>query len=159
MIHETGNTESTSFPDEANHTPDEANRGPTSDTLGQVKDLGMKSLAPLLEVFIRHKSDLSPYLNSLTKALKSGAQSLQGVQSSAADKFIAQYFTDGADWITKWKDKVSGNSPEEMMLYLEEEGRKQPAILFGVSYVAGLILGRFGRHLGKSVRTGKENIH
>ena len=159
MINETGNTENTSFTDEATSSPYEANSGQTSGVGSQVKDLGKKSLAPLLEVLTKHKSDFSPYLDSLTKALKSGAQSLQGEQSTDADRFIAQYFTEGSDWITQWKDKLSGNSPDQIMQFLEEEGRKKPAILFGASYFAGVILGRFGRHLGKTMRTGSENIH
>ena len=156
---ETGNTENTSFTDEAINTSYEANSGQTSGIGGQVKELGKKSLEPILEVLTRHKSDFSPYLNSLTKALKSGAQSLEGEESSDADRFISQYFTEGADWIAQWKDKLSGSSPDQIMHFLEDEGRKKPAVLFGASYFAGVILGRFGRHLGKTMRPGSENIH
>ncbi|MES2527261.1 MAG: hypothetical protein V4598_09240 [Bdellovibrionota bacterium] len=152
MINETGNTENTNFSDEVNNSPFEAKRD-------QFKELGRKSLDPLLSVLTKHKSDFSPYLDALTKALKSGAGSLQNEEASEADKFISQYFTDGAEWIGRWKEKLSSSSPEQFMHFVEEEGQKKPAILFGASYFAGVILGRFGRHLGKTMRTGSENIH
>jgi hypothetical protein len=158
MINETGNTENTNFADEVGSSSFE-NSGERSSGMGQVKDLGRKSLEPLVGVLSRHKGDFSPYLDALTKALTSGAQSLQTDQSSEAEKFIAQYFTDGADWLTQWKDKLAGNSADDFMRLLEEEGRKRPAILFGASYFAGLILGRFGRHLGKTMRSSTDNIH
>ncbi len=142
-----------------NNSPFEANSRQTSGVGSQVKELGRKGLGPLVDVLTKHKSDFSPYFEALTKALKSGADSLQGDQATDADRFISQYFTDGADWITQWKDKLSANSPDQFMQFLEEEGRKKPAVLFGASYFAGIILGRFGRHLGKTMTTGSENIH
>jgi hypothetical protein len=158
MINETGNTENTNFADEGGPSSYETS-GSSSSRIGQVKDLGKKSLEPLVGVLSRHKGDFSPYLDALTKALQSGVQSLQGEESSDAEKFIAQYLTDGADWLGQWKDKLHVNSPDEFMSLLEEEGKKHPAILFGASYFAGLILGRFGRHLGKTMRSSTENIH
>ena len=144
MINDTGNSENTS-----GH----------SSGMGQVKDLGRKSLEPLMGVLSRHKGDFSPYFDALTKALTSGAQSISTDQSSEQEKFIAQYFTDGAAWLTQWKEKLSSHSTEDFMSLLEEEGKKRPAILFGASYFAGLILGRFGRHLGKTMKSSEENIH
>ena len=159
MINETGNTENTDFTDEVNNSPFEANSSQTSGVGSQVKELGKKGLGPLVRVLTKHKNDFSPYFDALTKALKSGADALQNDQSTHADKFISQYFTDGADWISQWKDKLSTNTPDQFMQFLEEEGRKKPAVLFGASYFTGIILGRFGRHLGKTIRTGSENIH
>ncbi len=158
MINETGNTENTNFADEAGQSSYESS-GNSNSKIGQIKDLGRKSLEPLVGVLSRHKGDFSPYLDALTKALQSGAQSLQGDQSSEAEKYIAQYFTEGADWLGQWKNKLHVNSPDEFMSLLEEEGKKRPAILFGASYFAGLILGRFGRHLGKTMSSSTENIH
>lgn len=158
MINETGNTENTDFTDEAGSTQFGAGGGQSSG-FGQVKDLGKKSLAPLVDVLSRHKGDFSPYLDSVTKALRAGADSLRGDQATDADNYIAQYFNDGADWIGQWKDKLSFSSPDQFMQLLEEEGRRRPAILFGTSYFAGLILGRFGRHLGKTIRSTTDNVH
>lgn len=159
MINETGNTENTNFADEGVSSSFETTSRSGSSRIGQVKDLGRKSLGPLVGVLSRHKGDFSPYLDALTKALQSGAQSLQNDQSTDAEKFIAQYFTEGATWLGQWKEKLHFNSAEEFMSLLEEEGKKRPAILFGASYFAGLILGRFGRHLGKTMRSSSENIH
>ncbi len=158
MINETGNTENTNFADEVSQSSYKTS-DKSSSRIGQVKDLGRKGLEPLVGVLSRHKGDFSPYLDALTKALQSGAQSLQGDQSSEAEKYIAQYFTEGADWIGQWKEKLHVTSPDEFMSLLEEEGKKRPAILFGASYFAGMILGRFGRHLGKTIRSSSENIH
>lgn len=158
MINETGNTENTNFADEVRSPSFEA-RGNSSSRIGQVKELGKKGLEPLVGVLSRHKGDISPYFEALTKALKSGAQSLQGEQASDAEKHIAQYFTEGAEWLGQWKEKFAVSSPDQFMTLLEEEGKKRPAILFGASYFAGLILGRFGRHLGKTMRSSTENIH
>jgi hypothetical protein len=152
MINETGNTENTDFSNEGGASL-------TGKISSQAKDFGKKSLAPLVDVLSRHKGDFSPYFEALTKALQSGAQSLQTENSNEAEKFIAQYFTDGAEWLTDWKEKLTVNSSEDFMNLLEEEGRKRPAILFGASYFAGLVLGRFGRHLGKTMKTSAENIH
>ena len=157
MINETGNTENTNFSDEARPNSFEAN-GETH-VRGGVKELGKKSLEPLVSVLGKHKADFSPYLDALTKALRSGAESLQNEQAGEAEKFIGRYFSDGAEWITQYKDKVAGQSPDQVMSFLETEGRKHPAILFGASYFAGIILGRFGRHLGKTMRSSSDNIH
>lgn len=158
MINETGNTENTDFATEVGQTS-YGTSGSSNSRIGQVKDLGKKSLEPLVGVLSRHKGDFSPYLDAITKALKSGAQSLQGEEAGDAEKYIAEYFSEGAEWIGQWKEKLTVNSPDEFLRLLEEEGRKRPAILFGASYFAGLILGRFGRHLGKAMRNSNENIH
>lgn len=144
MINDTGSTENTS-----------------SQAVGfdDIKALGRKSLEPLVGVLSRHKGDFSPYLDAITKALKAGSDSLQAEQSSDAEKYIAQYFNDGAEWIGQWKEKLSVNSSDDFIRLLEEEGRQKPAILFGASYFAGLLLGRFGRHLGKTMRTSTDSIH
>jgi hypothetical protein len=156
MINETGNTENTDFADEANRTLNGSQEGRTS-KVGQVKELGKKGLEPLVEVFSNHKGDFSPYLDALTKALKSGATSLQ--EGSEAEKFIGGYFTQGADFLSQWKDKLGTKSPKEFLEFLEVEGKNHPAVLFGVSYFGGMLLGRFGRHLGKTMRSSTENIH
>lgn len=148
MINETGNTENTNFVDE--RIPPEASG---------VKELGRKSLLPLVSVLGKHKGDFTPYLDALTKALKSGADSLQGETAGDAEKFIGGYFTDGLEFITQWKDKLSSQSPEDVMKFIEDEGKKHPALLFGASYFAGMILGRFGLHVGKTVATGSDTIH
>ncbi len=156
MINETDDTENNSFSDEALTTPPEA--GKTGNRNGQVRELGKKSLEPFIGVLSKHKGDFSPYLEAVTKALRAAADSLKGDQPAEAETFISGYFAEGADWISQWKDKLTGNSTEDLMHLLEEEGRKSPAILFGVSYFGGLILGRFGRHLGKTMKQNV-NIH
>lgn len=153
MINETGNTENTSFSDEAPATPTQS---PKSVNSNPSFGLGKKSLGPLLNVLAKHKSDVSPYLDALTKALIAAAESLKGEEAPEAETFVAGYFSDGAAWLARWKDKLAGQSPDDILTFLEEEGQKHPAILFGTSYVAGLMLGRFGRHIGKSM---KENIN
>ena len=156
MINETGNTENTSFTDEALTTPTEAGRA--ENPSGPMRELGRKGLEPLLSVLTKHQGDVTPYFDAVTKALKAAAESLKGENPGEAETFISGYFTEGADWLSQWKEKLAGKSQTDLLNFLEEEGKKSPAILFGASYFAGLILGRFGRHLGKTIKP-KINIH
>jgi hypothetical protein len=143
MINETGNTENTDFADE----------------VPRMKELGKKGLEPIFGVLSRHRGEFSPYFDALTKALSAGAQSLEGENAGEVEKTIAGYFHDGAVWLSQWKDKLATESPQDFLKFLEEEGKKRPALLFGVSYFGGLLLGRFGRHLGKTMRASTDNIH
>jgi hypothetical protein len=153
MINETGNTENTDFADEGAFESHQ-----TSD-IGRIKELGKKGLEPIFGVLSRHRGEFSPYFDALTKALNAGAQSLEGEGGNDVEKSIAGFFHEGADWLSQWKDKLATETPKDFLQFLEEEGKKRPALLFGVSYFGGLLLGRFGRHLGKTMRSSTDNIH
>ncbi|MFL5783520.1 MAG: hypothetical protein ACJ76H_02850 [Bacteriovoracaceae bacterium] len=153
MINETGNTENTDFADESSFESHQTSEA------GRIKELGKRGLEPIFGVLSRHRGEFSPYFDALTKALTAGAQSLEGESSNEVEKNIAKFFHEGSDWLSQWKDKLATQSPQDFLKFLEEEGKNKPALLFGVSYFGGLLLGRFGRHLGKNLRSSTDNIH
>jgi hypothetical protein len=154
MINKPSNSEKPNFPHEALSSQHDA--GKSKKRNEQFREMGRKGLEPLVGVLLKHKGDLAPYLDAFTKALRAGANSLRGENSSAVESHVSEYFTNSVDWISGWQDKLAGNSTAELINLIEEEGRKHPVLAFGASYLVGVTLGRLGLHLGKTI---KENVN
>ena len=157
---------------EENRQSQEAN-GPRISS-SKLKDYGQKSLTPILEVFHKYQSDVEPYFTALADGLQSGADALRGsdkvntvdssissvTQNQAATsrdpkEFVAGWFSDAANWLNTAKDKMKSSDAKALIGYVEEEARKNPGFIFSASYLAGIIFGRLGRHIGRQATKGK----
>jgi hypothetical protein len=69
--------------------------------------------------------------------------------SSEADIAVAGWFREAANWFNGAREKISSGNTKDLLNFVEAEGRRSPGLLFSSSYVAGLVLGRMGRHMGR----------
>lgn len=120
------------------------------------KEYGKKSLAPLVDLLHRYKGDIDPYVAALSKGLdgainsfKEAAAETPGLDKRAqdAERAVQGWFRDASEWFNGAKQRLQSENPKELLNYLEEQGRKRPAVLFASSYVVGMIVGRLGRHV------------
>lgn len=116
-------------------------------TLEKFKQVGQKGLSPLLSVFEKYRGDFQPFFNSLQTSLRAAVASLDKEDATSADKFLRQWLSETINWLDTMKTKFEGKDTKEFMAYFEEEAKNHPGAMFAISYVAGLVLGRLGRHL------------
>lgn len=145
---------------EESRTGQEANRpGFSADKL---KDYGQKSLAPIIEVLHKYQGEIGPYFSAISQGLQGGADALRkplsdagaGAEieaevSSDANRVIAEWFQDAADWLRVARQKIDEPDKEAILNYIQDEARRRPGFIFSASYMAGLLFGRLGRHIGK----------
>ena len=66
-----------------------------------------------------------------------------------AEQIVAGWFREATDWFKGARDKMSTEDPKDLLNYLEEQAKARPGLMFATSYVAGLVFGRLGRHIGR----------
>lgn len=118
----------------------------------KLKQYGKKSLAPLVDLLHKYKDQINPYMSALDKGLQGAcnAFSVQGQPSSVdAERVVEGWFRDANSWFNGARDKLSTDNPKDLLNYLEEQARDKPGLMFATSYVAGLVFGRLGRHIGR----------
>ena len=118
----------------------------------KLKQYGKKSLAPLVDLLHKYKDQINPYMSALDKGLQGACNALntQGQPSSVeAEKVVEGWFRDANNWFNGARDKLSTDNPRDLLNYLEEQARDKPGLMFATSYVAGLVFGRLGRHIGR----------
>jgi hypothetical protein len=120
-----------------------------NEKLGKVKDVGRKGLGPIVDVLHRHSGDINPYIDAIGRALKAGVDSLNQKNASDADRTVSGWFGEASQWFEHLKTRFDSTSGIDLITYLEEESRRRPGFMFAISYMAGLGLGRMGRHLGQ----------
>jgi hypothetical protein len=120
-----------------------------NEKLGKVKDVGRKGLGPIVDVLHRHRGDINPYIDAIGRALKAGVDSLNQQNASDADRTVSGWFGEASQWFEHLKTRFDSTSGIDLITYLEEESRRRPGFMFAISYMAGLGLGRMGRHLGQ----------
>lgn len=131
----------------SNSNPDTGANGPVS--LTKLKEYGKKAYAPLVDVVSKYQDEIVPYISALAKGLQGGVDSLNREDSSAADKYVSQFFKDAADGLNKACEKLEAKDYNALSSFLTEQAENRPSVMFGTSYVAGLFLGRLGRHLAR----------
>ena len=117
---------------------------------GRFKDLGKKSLAPLVDLVHRYQGDITPYMSAIDVGIQGAINALrdvQGEEGSTVNQSVAQWFTDAQSWFGGAKEKLASKSSTDLLNFLETEARQRPAVMFASSYVIGLVVGRLGRHL------------
>ncbi len=144
---------------EANGPTNEASStAGSSDKMSMMKGFGRKGLGPIIDVFSKHQGDLNPYLQSIDKALRAAITSLNEDSSSEADRTVGRWVSGASTWMTGASDKLKTTSPKDLLNFLEEEARSRPALMFSVSYVAGLLFGRVGRHVGSQMTASPKDF-
>ena len=137
---------------EANGPTNEAEQSiGSTDKMSMMKDFGRKGLGPILEVFTKHQGDLNPYVQSIDKAFSAAITALNAEGATEADRTIGSWVTQASTWMMSASDKLKSTNPKDLLNFLEEEARARPGLMFSVSYVAGLLFGRVGRHVGSQM--------
>lgn len=119
--------------------------GPVSVT--KLKEYGKKAYAPLVDVVSRYQDDIIPYMSALAKGLQGGVETLNREGSSEAERYVSQFFKEAADGLQTACEKVSSKDVNAITSFLSEQAEKRPSVMFSTSYIAGLFLGRLGRHI------------
>lgn len=120
----------------------------------KLKEYGKQGLSPLVEIAQKYQGDIDPYLSAISKALNAAAGSISQDDSNEAEKSIGNLCTEAANWFEDAKGRLGNKNYSDFLSFIEEEGRKHPGILFSASYLAGIFLGRIGRHIGRETISG-----
>lgn len=140
----------------------------------KLKQYGKKSLAPMVDLLHRYKDQINPYMQALDKGLQAACDSFSSSQeqvqaqaqaqsssfqgargskasgsNSDAERVVEGWFREAHDWFNGAREKMSTENPRDLLDYLEEQARDKPGLMFATSYVAGLVFGRLGRHIGR----------
>lgn len=118
---------------------------------------GAKSLGPLIDFLKSRQNELGAYLGAVATGMRAGAEALEK-GTTPAESFIAGYFTQAASVLSQLEERVQSLAPGDIRSFIEEEGRKHPSVLLGVTTVAGIIVGRLGRQF-MSGKSGAQTIH
>ena len=130
----------------------EANR-PTD----RIKDYGKKSLTPLLSLIQKYHTEIDPYFNAIVKGIEAGRQALHQENASSEEKYVGEWFNEASSWFNDVRQKLNSKNLDDVLQYLDLNARHHPGMTFSTSYLAGLFLGRIGRHLSKD--KSSESIH
>jgi hypothetical protein len=122
--------------------------GPIS--VDKLKEYRKKAYAPLLDVVMKYQNEFTPYLQALNKGLQGGYKSLSQESSSEAEKYVAHFFQEAADACQVACDKIVAKDLDALTEFLGQQAEKRPGVMFGTSYIAGVLFGRLGRHLASS---------
>lgn len=121
--------------------------GPVS--VGKLKEYGKQAYSPLVEVVHKYQDEIVPYISALARGLRGGLDSLSKENASEADRYVSQFFKEAADGLTKACEKLESKDYNALSSFITEQAEGRPSLMFGTSYVAGLFLGRLGRHLAR----------
>ena len=148
MVDETQNTNGFNASSEA--------KRPEGSATDRIKDYGKKATQPLIDLLQKYQGDITPLIGSINTGIQGAISALETESASESDRQVSVYFRDASTWFSDVQDKFKFQSTDEFMSFLEEEGRKHPAMIFAVSYIVGLVLGRAGRHVGS---IAKQELH
>lgn len=137
----------------------------------KLKQYGKKSLSPLVDLLHKYKEQINPYMMALDKGLEGACSSFSSQQesnaqnwkaspdgtskattsqtNSEAEQIVSGWFREATDWFKGAREKMSTENPKDLLDYLEEQAKSRPGLMFATSYVAGLVFGRLGRHIGR----------
>lgn len=129
-------------------------------SITKLKEYGFKAYGPLIDVVYKYQDEFTPYLAALVKGLQGARERLNSENASEAEKYVSHFFQEASQGLEGISQKLSSKDINVIKDYLEEQGRLRPSIMFSSSYIAGLLLGRLGRHIiGRKSAKGDEVIH
>jgi hypothetical protein len=131
--------------------PSNGANGPLS--ANKLKEYGKKAYAPLVDLVFNYQDEFTPYLQALNKGLQAGYKTLSQESSTEAEKYVGHFFQEAADACQIACDKIEAKDFEALTQFVSQQSEKRPGVMFGTSYIAGLIFGRLGRHLASSKET------
>lgn len=165
MNNDTTNFQNKQFNSDANNPQGEANSSNKGEgklpRMDELKDYGKKSLTPLIDLVSKYKTEVNPYFSALSKGLQAAAEAYKeepetiGQADAAtrqAEVAIGSWFREANDWLNGINKKIQTGKTNELLDYLEEQAQRHSAMMFSVSYIAGLVFGRVGRHLGRQFK-------
>lgn len=125
----------------------------------KLQEYGKEGLAPLMELFNRYGKDIIKYIKHVEEGLDQGCKSLRshsGATGGEADKtqsdkeMVASWFEEGARWVGKLERQLETKNTDELLDFVESQGREHPAALFATSLIAGSVFGVVGKQAWKS---------
>lgn len=139
----------TNFKEEAN--ADESATGAKNPmTRERLKEYGKEAFTPMVNLLFKYQDQLAPYLNSIVKGLDAAARELRQETSSTEDNYIGNYFNDASRSLEGVVTKLNEKDVEKMNEFIKEQSDKHPGVMFGSSYVIGLVCSRIVRQSKKS---------
>ncbi len=116
----------------------------------KLQDYGREGLAPIMELFGQYGEEILTYVKHFETGLDEGAASLEGENIETEKKQVASWLREGAKWISKLEPRLENGDSEELLNFIEEQGRNHPAALFASSLIAGGVVGAIGKQAYKA---------
>ena len=134
----------------------------------KLQEYGKEGLGPLIELLNKYGQEAVHYLKHIQEGLEKAEHTLrsdrkaeqEGQEETANEerRLVASWFEEGAKWTRKLEERLDKEDSEDLLQFVEDQGREHPAALFATSLFAGSVLGRAGKHAYKtdSAETGRE---
>src|SRR3989338_6015859 len=120
---------------------------PNRNNQSKSQEYSKKSLEPLVNLFHNRRENLTPYMSAIGTGLEGAIKAIEGNQNpDDASKYISGWFKEAQGWFQNIQEKFKNKDPQELMSFLETESKTRPALMFSMSYVAGLIFGRLTKY-------------
>src|SRR4051812_25836401 len=76
-----------------------------------------KTLAPLFDVLQKYQSDITPYLEAFTKAMRGGALTLTGDVPSKIEEKVADWLNEGVELLQEAQKALGKNDTRGVLEY------------------------------------------
>lgn len=129
-----------------------------SSAKSKLKDYGKKSLSPLLGLMQKYRGEFNPYFSAISKGIEGGMNVLSQENATPEERYVGEWFREASAWFGEVRTKLESKNIEDVIAYLEAESRENPGMTFSTSYLAGLFLGRIGRHMGRTSTTHSQPV-
>jgi hypothetical protein len=124
----------------------------------RLKEYGIKAYVPLLKVVTKYQDEFTLYLSALSKGLRGGAEVLSQQGASDEERFVSSFFKEAVSGLDQATEKISGKDPHALSAYLSDFAARKPSLMFSTSYLAGIFIGRLGRHLVTKAKDHPEKV-
>jgi hypothetical protein len=121
----------------------------------KAKEYGQEALKPIMNVLKKNHSLIEPYFGSVEKALRGAVEALNGENSSDSDQRLAGWIKSSQQMIEQSQQSLQNQDYSSIAEKLQQIAQRNPAVAFVGSYIAGLGLGRIGRHVAKVPKAQK----
>ncbi len=116
-------------------------------TKGKIKEYGQEALKPFAQVLKNNHSIITPYIESVQKALRGSLNALEQENASSSDRRLAEWMRSLQGIVEQSRSEVKNQDYSGLLDKIGQFAQKNTALAFVGSYVAGLGLGRIGRHV------------
>lgn len=121
----------------------------------KLQEYGREGLAPLMELFNRYGKDIVHYVRHVSEGLEQGCRNLRDKQAPGEGPecderlMVASWFEEGAKWARDLEHQLENRNTEDLLDFVETQGRQHPAALFATSLIAGSVFGVVGKEAYK----------
>ncbi|MCO4753172.1 MAG: hypothetical protein KC478_01755 [Bacteriovoracaceae bacterium] len=126
----------------------------------KLQEYGKEGLEPLMELFNKYGQEFIHYIKHVETGLNNAAKSLKEDQSDEdkeEKQIVSSWFSEGAQWTEKLKTRLKDSDTQDLLDFIETQGREHPAALFATSLLAGSMFGRLGKHAFKVQYDNKDS--